>query len=303
MSHAKVYFLLVVTAVLWGGNAIAVKKVLTELSPLVLVVLRFAVFSSVLMIVCWFREGRRSIPSRRYLPTLMLMGLASTVLNNGLQFTGLVYSTAINCVVITSFGPAITGVLASVVLNEKMNGRQWAGVAISAAGVLVIASGGSWQMLSQLSFNWGDILFLLSCMGWSVYSIAGRRIMKEFSPMSTTAWSGGFGTLMMLGIVLLQGFDGSIPITGVNWGWLAYTCFGSGLVAFTLWNIGVEAVGPNKASVFINLIPVSGIFLSVLLLDEKLGWFHGMGAIWIIGGVWLATRSHRESTGLAGEVV
>jgi len=225
----------------------------------------------------------------------MLMGLCSTVLNNGVQFTGLLYSTAINCVVITSFGPVITGVLAAVMLNERMNGGPWSGVVISTAGVLVIASSGSWERLAGLSLNWGDILFLASCVGWSLYSIIGRRIMKELSPMSTTAWAGAFGTVMMLGLCLFQGFDGNVTLTGTNWFWFAYICLGSGLVAFTLWNVGVNAVGPNKAFFFINLIPVSGILFSVLLLGESVGWFHGAGGALIIGGVALATRSGRRS--------
>jgi len=172
-----------------------------------------------------------------------------------------------------------------------MNGRQWVGVAISTAGVLVITSGGSWERLAGLSLNWGDVLFLLSCFGWSIYSIIGRRIMKEMSPMTTTAWAGAFGTLMMLALCLAQGFDGSVPLTGPNWGWFAYICLGSGLVAFTLWNVGVHEVGPNKASFFINLIPLFGILFSVLMLGESVGWFHGGGAALIIGGVVLATRS------------
>jgi len=290
-SQAKVFGLLTLTAFLWGGNAVAVKKVLTEISPFVVTMLRFAVFSSILLLAAWYREGKRSIPQLRQLPTLMLMGLCSTVLNNGVQFTGLVYSTAINCVVITAFGPAITGVMAALMLNERMNGRQWTGVAISTAGVLVITSGGSWARLAGLSLNWGDVLFLLSCFGWSLYSITGRRIMKEMSPMTTTAWAGAFGTLMMLVLCLFQGFDGSVPLTGTNWIWFAYICLGSGLVAFTLWNVGVNAVGPNKASFFINLIPLSGILFSVLLLGESVGWFHGAGAVLIIGGVGLATRA------------
>ena len=303
MNQTKVYGLLILTAFLWGGNAIAVKKVLTETSPVVATLLRFAVFSSILIIIAWCKEGSKAIPERRHLPTLLLMGLSSTVLNNGLQFTGLVYSTAINCVVITAFGPAITGVLASVILDERLNKRQWTGVAISTAGVIVIASGGSWSRLVGLSLNRGDILFLLSCVGWSMYAIAGRRIMQELSPMATTAWSGGFGTVMMLGIALFQGFDGSIPISGANWGWLAYMCFGSGLVAFTLWNVGVDAIGPNRASIFINLIPVSGILFSVLLLGETVGWFHAFGAALIIGGVWLATRVRRNAPDFSEKVV
>ena len=298
MSQTKVFALLTLTAFLWGGNAVAVKKVLTEISPFVVTMLRFAVFSAILVAAAWCREGKRSVPRLRQMPVLLLMGLCSTLLNNGVQFTGLIYSTAINCVVITAFGPAITGVLAAVMLNERMSGRQWAGVAISTGGVLVIASGGSLARLTGFGLNWGDVLFLSACFSWSLYSIIGRRIMQELSPMATTAWSGAFGTLMMLALCLIQGYDGSVPLTGANWFWFAYMCLGSGLVAFTLWNIGVDAVGPNKASFFINLIPLFGILFSVLLLGETVGWFHGAGAALIIGGVWLATRSHRNLSSL-----
>ena len=292
-SQTKVYLLLALTAFLWGGNAVAVKKVLTEISPFVLTMLRFAVFSSILLLVAWCREGRASLPQLRQLPMLFFMGLCGTVLNNGLQFTGLIYSSAINCVMIASFCPAMTGVLASLILKERMNVRQWGGVGISTVGVLLIASAGSWARLIGLSLNWGDILFLLSALGWALYSIVGRHIMKELSPMVTTAWAGVFGTVMMLGICFVDGFDGSVPLTGANWFWFAYICLGSGLVAFTLWNIGVEAVGPNKAAFFINLIPLFGIVFSVLLLGESVGWFHGAGAVLIIGGVGLATHYGR----------
>ncbi len=290
MSPIRVFFLLTVTAFLWGGNAVAVKKVLTDISPLVITLLRFAVFSSILLLVAWYREGRGFLPKSHQLPTLVFMGFCSTVLNNGAQFSGLLYSTAINCVVITSFVPVLTGVLAALILKERMNGKQWLGVAVSTGGVLVITSGGSWAKLAGLSLNWGDILFLVSGLGWALYSIVGRRIMQEMSPLNTTAWAGAFGTVMMLGLCLAQGFDGRIQLTGTNWLWFGYICLGSGLVAFTLWNIGVDAVGPNKASLFINLIPLAGILFSVLLLGENVGWFHGAGAVFIIGGVALATR-------------
>ena len=291
MNPGTVFFLLSVTAFLWGGNAVAVKKVLTELSPMVITVLRFAVFSSILLLIAWYREGRNCLPKLHQIPTLAFMGFCSTVLNNGAQFSGLQYSTAINCVVITSFVPALTGVLAALILRERMNGKQWLGVAISTVGVLVITSGGSWAKLAGLSLNWGDILFLVSGLGWALYSIAGRRMMREMSPLKTTGWTGAFGTVMMLGLCLAQGFDGNIHLTGANWLWFGYICLGSGLVAFTLWNIGVDAVGPNTASLFINLIPLAGILLSVLLLGESVSWFHGAGAVFIIGGVGLATQS------------
>ena len=142
-NPTRIIVLLTFTALLWGGNAVAAKKVLSEISPFVVTMLRFAVFSCLLLLLSGYREGRHCLPALRQLPTLFLMGLFGTVVNNGVQFTGLMYSTAINCVVITAFGPAITGVLAAVMLNERLNGRQWLGVAISSVGVVVIASLGS----------------------------------------------------------------------------------------------------------------------------------------------------------------
>ena len=230
------------------------------------------------------------IPTRDQFPALIVMGLCGTVLNNGLQFTGLLYSSAANCVVLSLIGPPVTALLATILLNEKMPRFGWLGLAVSAVGVLVLVSGGSWETLKSFSFNWGDILLILSFLSWSVYSIVGRNIMRQLSATMTTLWASGAGTLLIIPLLIWEGFDGQVSLSPVNWFAMFYMGLGSGLVAFTLWNISVKAVGAGRASIFINILPLAGIILSYLLLGEEIGWYHWIGGGWIAGGVWLTTR-------------
>ena len=58
-STKKVYCLLILAAVLWGGNAIAVKSILGEISPSMLILVRFIGISSILITVIFCREGKR----------------------------------------------------------------------------------------------------------------------------------------------------------------------------------------------------------------------------------------------------
>lgn len=285
-----VYGFLVLATILWGGNVVAAKFVIREISPLLASFLRFFFFSMALFLIVFWREGKIIVPTRNQFPALLAMGLFGTVLNNGLQFTGLLYSTAANCVVLSLIGPPVTALLASLILKEKMGRYGWLGLIVSAIGVLVIVSSGSWSTLKSLSFNWGDILLIGSFLSWSGYSIVGRKIMAQLSAMTTTLWASALGTLMIVPLLLLEGFDGRIPLSPMNWGAMFYMAFGSGLVAFTLWNVSVSRIGPSRASVFINLLPVTGIIFSYLILGEEIGWHHWIGGGWIAGGVWLTTR-------------
>lgn len=62
----------------------------------------------------------------------------------------------------------------------------------------------------------------------------------------------------------------------------------------TWWNSGVKVVGPSKASMFFNIVPIAGMTFSVIVLGEHLGWSETFACLWIITGVYLSTRQVRE---------
>lgn len=288
-SHHRVYFFLTLTAILWGGNAVAAKIVVAQLSPFVTIFARFTAVSLILLTLVWWQEKVHALPPRHLWGKLAVMGLIAIPLNNGLQFSGFRYSTAVNCTILSGLTPIFTACLAYFLLRERLNTRQWIGVAASLCGIVVLVSGGSWRVLSSLSFNSGDLLFLASYACWALYPVLGRQVMQELSPLATTAWTNALGTLLIAPLALRDGVGALFSISGDGWLSMLYMIIGSGVLAFCWWNQGVAKVGANKAAIFSNVNPLSGMIFGHLILSEPVGWAHLTGAAWIIGGVYLTT--------------
>lgn len=290
LSIQKVYCLLCLTAILWGGNAIAVKGLLGEISPDMMILVRFIGISLLLFPLVFYREGKQGLPTRRHILPLVLMGFTGVVLNNGLQFTGLEYSTAINCTLIATLTPAMTALVTSIFLHEHIPGRQWLGIAISFLGTLYLISHGSLEKLQSLTFNQGDLLFVASQLSWVLYSLLGQKVMEDLTPLATTAWGGLAGTVLMGLLILFTGNGTAIELSYLGWTAMVYMIIGSGVAAFIWYNMGVAAVGSHTAAIFLNLIPIAGMSLAVLLLHEHLGWQELMGGLWIMIGVYITTH-------------
>ena len=280
---------------LWGGNAVAAKLIVSQLPPMVTILVRFIGMSLVILCMAFWLEGKKAMPARRHFLGLAAMGLTGTVLNNGLYFSGFLYSTAVNCVLLSAVGPSMTATLMFLFFRERLSMHQWIGIAVSALGVVILVSGGSLEVLLTLSFNRGDILFLLSYLTWSCYSILARPLLRELSAMATTGWAGLLGTIFVIPFAVASGLESLANFSTIGWLSMAYMILGSGALAFWGWNRGVSAVGPSRAAVFINIIPITGMFFAVILLNESVTWVHLIGAAWIIAGVFLTTRQGGQS--------
>lgn len=291
----KVYIFLCLAAVLWGAQPVVVKTVLKELSPIMITFYRYIGICAILLIILFVNNGKNVFPPVRHFPTLIIMGVTGITLNNVLQFSGLQYSTAINCTLVSATTPALTAVLSAIFLQEQLNAVQWIGIIISFFGVLFLVAHGSIQIIMSLSFNYGDIMFFASQLCWAIYSILGRKVMDEISPVATTAWAGLAGAIVTGIVALWDGSDTTANITSIGIVSMSYMVIGGGVLAMTWWNNGVKEVGPSKASIFINIMPLVGMIFAVLFLGEHLEWREIIGGMWIIFGVYLTTQNHQIS--------
>jgi drug/metabolite transporter (DMT)-like permease len=294
-SSNKTYMFLGLAAILWGAQPVVVKAVLKELSPVMITFYRYIGISTILLIILFVNNGKNALPPVRHFPTLVLMGVTGITLNNVLQFSGLQYSTVINCTLVSATTPALTAVLSTIFLQEQMNAVQWIGIIISFFGVLFLVAHGSIRVIMSLSFNYGDIMFFGSQVCWAIYSILGRKVMVEISPVATTAWAGLAGAIMTGILALWDGSDMTTNITSIGILSMSYIVIGGGVLAMTWWNNGVKEVGPSQASIFINIMPLVGMIFAVIFLGEHLGWREIIGGMWIILGVYLTTQNHQIS--------
>jgi len=284
------YLFLIFATILWGGQPTVLKGLIKELSPIVITFYRCIGISAILLIGL-FISNMKIIPTRMHQVFLLsAMGLSGLTLNSVFQFTGLQYSTAINCSLVSSTTPVITAVLAAIFLQEKMTVVQWIGTFISFLGILFLLTHKFIGSITALTFNYGDLLYFASQICWAIYSILGRKIMVELSPMVTTAWASLAGAFFTGIYAVWCKIDLMPGVTTSGIASMSYMTIGGGVFAMTWWNNGVKTIGASKASIFFNIVPIAGMIFGVVFLGEPLGWSEIMVSFLIVSGVYLVNK-------------
>lgn len=288
------YLLLVYAMVLWSGNAVVGRAVNTEVPAITLSFWRWAVGFAVLLPLTARPIWRHWVLIVRHWRLLVVYCLLGLVGCNVLTYAALHYTTAVNSSLINSATPIYVMCLSYAMFGDRIEVRQMIGVAVSLLGVVAIVSGGRLDVLGALSINRGDLMMLASIGLWSAYTVLLRRKPEGLPPMAFLAVLMGLGTLIELPFYLAERAFGT-PVESSLGLVLAVLYVGifPAVIALQFWNRAVAALGPNRCSPFIHLMPVFGTGLAVLFLGERFGPHHAVGIVLIFAGVYLASRRRR----------
>ncbi len=298
-DYLKAVLLLNLAGLFWAGNLIAGSLLRDYVGPGFIVASR-AVAGSVIFILVIQLGGRRDIlRGIKSWRLLILMSLSGVLGFQLFLYLGLRYTTAINAGLINALTPLATALLSAVFLREQLQRSQWLAAAITVVGVGWILSGGQLSVLLALDLNVGDLLMLLAVLSWSIYGMAGRRVMLTMSALETTAIGLFLSVIPALSVATVEGFFFIKPqINALVIAILAFVCIGPTVLSLFWWNRGVQLIGPSQSALYLNVIPVYAIFLAVFLLDATLSRSDIVGACLVLagslyGGVFAALRAHK----------
>lgn len=289
LSDRAAYLLLILVTAMWGSYFPLTKLALREIPPLTFVALRFSLAAPFLWLL--LLPARRAVRSGRGdLAPFLFLGFSGYVLGTALTYVGVYLTTAINASLIQAAAPVMVAVVSAVFLKEALRPVNWAGVSLSVLGVLLIVSGGTPGRLLQGSFHSGDLVLIVSQVGWAAYTIYGRTVLKRYSPAVATTYAYTVAALVLVPISLLEAplaplLDASL----VTWGIILFQALLGGL-AHVWYYAGVRAVGASRSVVFMNLSPLVGVLLATLLVGETLRGGHLVGGGVVLVGVFLTTR-------------
>lgn len=286
----RAYLLLTLTTFFWGANAIAGKLAVGHISPMLLTSVRWGMALAILLCFALPQVKRDRAGIARHWLMLTLLGAFGFAAFNITLYSALEFTSAIN-VVIEQAGMPIVIFLANFLLFRiRVTGAQILGFLLTVAGVAVAASSGSLERLMALELNRGDAIMLFGVLLYGGYTVALR-----FKP--EMHWQS------LMSVMALAAFITSLPFTlweisrdAVIWpdarGWMvaAYTAIFPSLVAQVYFMRGTELIGSNRAGLFINLVPIFGTLMSVLILGEILHLYHVLALTLVIGGIALAER-------------
>jgi drug/metabolite transporter (DMT)-like permease len=288
---ASPYLLLTLASLFWAGNWVVGRAMRNDIPPVAMGFWRWAVALLILLPFAAPELKRNWHVVRVNWFTLALLGSLGATLFNTMIYVGLQFTTVTNGVLFNSVTPILIMVMSWLAFRERLGAWQTMGVVLSLAGVAVIVARGEPQILAALKFNRGDLWLISAMFLWAIYTIVLRR-----RPPGLTA-IGFLEAMLLLGLPLLLpfylwelftrgGFSVSISAVAA----LAYYGTLPSIVAYLFWNRGVAQIGPNKAGLFVHLMPVFGALLSVIFLGERLYAYHFAGAVLIFGGIYLTTR-------------
>ena len=289
-SSGLAYVFLISTMLCWAGNAIVGRFAVGEISPMLLVTLRW---TGTMLLLALFAKGtvRRDWPIlRAHWRFLAAMGALGYTAFNALFYVAAHSTTAINLGIIQGAIPMFVLLGAFAAYRTKVTVRQVAGAAITMAGVVLVASGGSLQRLADLAFRQGDLLMVVACVLYAGYTVALRRkpAVSAFAMFAALAAAAFVASLPLLVVEIAMGRL-QAP-TAKGWLIVAFVSVFPSIVAQVCFMRGVELIGPARAGVFANLVPVFVPVLAVALLGESFEPFHAGALVLVLGGIWLSER-------------
>src|SRR2546428_5363090 len=293
-----VYSQLLLTMFLWGLAWPVGRLLATNLPPVSIAVLRYAIVVPVLFGIMRVK-GQSLRIERKWIVNLVVMGVFSTTLYQIFFLYGVRYAAASDDSLVIGIGPVLVAIMASFVLKERLTKTKGLGFISGLAGIGVIS------LLSPnndvLNRPLGISLVFGGAVAYAIYTVTLRRFVganraDNTSPapssLAILAWISLFGWILLIPLSLSEA-PWTYSWSPVSWLGIVYLALLSTVVGYFFYVEGVSKIGAGRAAIFGNLVPVFGVITSVLLLHENLSPWHAVSFLLILAGVVLVNKQKK----------
>ena len=290
------YLLLVVATLFWSGNFIVGKfATLFEIPPLTLNVFRWISVWIILIPFTYKEIYNNFFYIKKNLLVIGFMGVITISTFNSVVYFALNYTQVINAVLVLAAIPAATIVLSLLMRIEKTNFFQICGLILSIIGIGSIISNGEIQRILSLSFNKGDLWMLVCVLTWALYSTLLKKYKFKFSQFSLIQLMVSIGILFLIPQYFYEQSIGlEVNFNKAFFLILFYVVVFPAIAAYYCWQKGIEIIGPNRASMFIQLMPLFSAVMAIIIFNEKFELYHFAGAAFIVSGIYLSNKKTND---------
>ena len=286
------YVLLILASLFWSGNFIIGKfSTLFQIPPLSLNVFRWISVWLILMPFTYKEIYNNLHNIKKNWLIISFMGVITISTFNSVVYYALNYTQVINAVLVLAAIPAATIVFSSLMNIEKTNIFQLLGLFLSIIGIGSIISNGDIQKITSLNFNKGDLWMLVCVITWALYSTLLKKNKFQLSQFSLIQLMVSAGLLFLIPQLLYEKSIGlEVNFNKAFFIILFYVVIFPAIAAYYCWQKGVEIIGPNRASMFIQLMPLFSAIMAIIIFKEQFELYHFVGAAFVVSGIYLSNR-------------
>ena len=297
MSSTKTAYVQMTVAMLLIGSLFVVSKVIVQTVP-VFVASFLRQFLAFLALAAWLYAQKSPMPTieRRDWGVLLIQGVVGIFLFSIFALYGLKFTQAIDANIITSTTPLSMMLIAVLLLGERLTARRVGALALALLGTLAINVLGTHESGARQSVWLGNTLVVLAVLAEGVFFGFGKLLRSPISSAWLSLILTAIGSALFLPFALYS--VATAELTQVPWTtWLLVLYSGVALTAFgvVLMNRGLQQVPASNASIFTALMPVSGVVLSVIFLNETFRWYHGLGMLLVLAAMALVVFEKKDT--------
>ena len=293
----KIYVKLLFTALFWGGTFVAGRLVSQNVGPFSIAFLRFAIASIFLILLTWKIEGKLPGLKKYQIIPVILLGMTGIFMYNVMFFKGLKIIEAGRASLIIATCPVLITICSAFFLKERINPVKAIGIATSVCGAIVVISKGNINRIFEGNLGLGELYIFCCVLSWVAYSLIGKAVMNNLSALATVSYSATIGAIALF---IPACFEGLIQNIGnqsaVDWLCISYLGIFGTVIGFVWYYHGVKLLGPTKACLFINFVPIFAILSAFLILREPITLSLILGAILVISGVYLTNKTPKNGS-------
>jgi drug/metabolite transporter (DMT)-like permease len=284
--------MLVCATLFWAGNfTIGKFAYLENIPPYSLAFLRWCLVWLILLPFTYKEILRLKDNIKKNLSLFFILGFTSVCIFTSFTYNALNYTQVINASLFNTAIPVTIILVCFLLKIEKTNLFQISGLLISVLGILAIITKLDLNILLTLNFNKGDLFMIVAIIAWGIYSAYLRKRTFEVSLLSLVHIICTFGLIFLLPLFVLDLVQGRIIEISSNLFYiLIYIAIFPSIGSYYCWAGAVSIIGANRAGIFLSLIPLFSTIFAILFFNEKFLFFHFIGSILIILGLFLSNK-------------
>ena len=291
-KNTKAYLMLVCATLFWAGNFNVGKIAFIEnIPPFSLAFFRWLLVWIILLPFTFKEILKIKREIFKNLPLLFLLGFTSVAVFSSFTYNALNYTQIINASLFNTAIPAMIILVCFLLKTEKTNIFQLSGLFISILGILVIITRLDINILLSLDFNRGDLFMLGGVIAWGVYSAFLKKRTFEVSLLALIQIFCSLGLLILFPTFLYELIQGKTLVVNEDFFYiLLYVAIFPSIGSYYCWAGAVSIIGANRAGIFLSLIPLFSTIFAIMFFNEKFLFFHFIGSILIIIGLFLSNK-------------
>ncbi len=287
----KLYIILALTILIWGNSFVVVKVAIDDgASPTIIAMARFLVASAIFGgYLIWKRPRGIDRPDMKKFLALAFIGIGVYYIFQyyGVKFAG----PSISAILVTLLCPIMIFLMSRSRLGERMNAGQKVGLLVSAAGSGLVIADGNLSFTSDWMAIVGGMFGIVCAMFWAIYTVEGKKLVKKYDPLVSTAYLAILGTLMLVPFAAADAylyqpvvFPPSFFIAAI---YLGILCT---VIGYVFWFRALTGLTASSTGATLYFEPVVTIVFSWIILGQGIGWLAGFGGVLVMMGVLLVSR-------------